>query len=202
MTCTYNPLPPRAWSRVQNRCVYEKDNFVLDDLKNAYLRKGNVLQYKKNSSDLTKNQRYAQIAKGLWTNRTRTWATQSETYTNPNMNSLKRVNYTTPPVNINNNNNNNLFNCPNAVEFKDGGTLICGVNENPCTGEILASSVTPTRRFYPTSASDVPGRILPLFWDENLPTWYPRQRYVMNNSTNKWPQNYKLFVSAIHFLGT
>ena len=198
-TCNYIPLPPSAWSRVQNRCVYDSGDYFFDDLRNAYLRKGNILQYKKNSSDLTKNQRYAQIAKGLWTNRTRSWATQSETYTNPNMNSLKRVDYSTPNIN-NINSNNNLFNCPNAAIFKDGGTLICGITENPCTGEIISSSVTPARKFFPSSASDVPGPILPLFWDEKIPTWYPRQRYVMNNSTDKWPQNYKLFVSALHFL--
>jgi hypothetical protein len=27
--------------------------------------------------------------------------------------------------------------------------------------------------------------------------WLPRQRYIMNNSADKWPTNYKLFVSAV-----
>jgi hypothetical protein len=55
------------------------------------LRKGNVLQYKANSSNLTKSQRYSLIAKGKWTNRTTTWATQTDRYSNPNTLSLKRV---------------------------------------------------------------------------------------------------------------
>jgi hypothetical protein len=59
------------------------------------LNKGNVLQYKKNSSNITKQQRYAQIAKMQWTNRTKTWASQSVTATMPNTQSLKRVNYDT-----------------------------------------------------------------------------------------------------------
>jgi hypothetical protein len=56
--------------------------------------KGNILQYKKNSQDLTKQQRYSKIAKGEWTNRNTTWASQSQTFTEPNTQSLKRVNYT------------------------------------------------------------------------------------------------------------
>ena len=54
--------------------------------------KGNVLQYKKNSSNLTKKQRYSQIAKGMWTNRTKTWASQTETISSPNTQWLQRVN--------------------------------------------------------------------------------------------------------------
>jgi hypothetical protein len=52
-------------------------------------------------------------------------------------------------------------------------------------------------KYYPTSDSNVPGPIQPLYWDPKLQTWYPKQRLTMNNSTNKWPTNYKLFRSAI-----
>lgn len=102
----YKPLPPREWSRVQNQCTYFTGEppttlnipligitvpftaaFYYADL----LRKGNVLQYKKNSSNLTKSQRYSKIATGTWTNRNTTWATQSDKYSNPNTKSLKRV---------------------------------------------------------------------------------------------------------------
>jgi hypothetical protein len=57
-------------------------------------KKANVLQYhhKHHTNKLTKNQTYALIAKGKWLTR-KTYATQSETYTNPNKNYLKRVNY-------------------------------------------------------------------------------------------------------------
>ena len=202
--CLYEPIPPRAWSRVDNACVYfNNDTLINKDTYEqrleliAQLRKGNILQYKKNSSHLTKQQRYSLIARGLWTNRSQTWATQSQTYTNPNTTSLKRVNYTTGPTLPN---TNNLFGCPNATTFKDGGNLICGVYENPCTGETIPSALSGLllQKVHPSSDSNVPGPIVPLYWDERLTPWYPRVRYTMNNSSNKWPQNYKLFVSALH----
>lgn len=215
-TNNYLPIPPRAWSRVDNRCTYDTsvndnssgyDPLVFRRL--AQLNKGNVLQYKKNSTQLTKNQRYSQIAKGLWTNRTKTWATQSDTYTNPNTTSLKRVGYVRYPKNdITPGSPANLsgpyvpvsaltdpFNCPNFT-FKDGGSLICSTYENPCTGQVIERTFQPN--YYPTSDSNVPGPIQYLYWDPRLQTWYPRQRLTMNNSTNKWPYNYKLFQSAIH----
>ena len=105
----YIPVPPREWSRVQSSCTYIPENYnpyqyvispltgkeipyyQLDyDIKMA--AKGNVLQYKKNSSNLTTWQHYSKIAQGQWTNRNTTWATQSQTYSNPNTKSLKRVN--------------------------------------------------------------------------------------------------------------
>jgi hypothetical protein len=55
--------------------------------------KAKVLEYRANSSNLTTRQRYAQISKGSWTNRTTTWASQTETYTNPNILNLERGNY-------------------------------------------------------------------------------------------------------------
>jgi hypothetical protein len=107
----YNPNPTRLWSRFENNCVFQNSNgrspdeqiyipllrrYVTAESLNfqlSVLKKGNVLQYKKNSSNITKNQKYAQIARGNWTNRTTTWATQTETYTNPNTNMLQRINY-------------------------------------------------------------------------------------------------------------
>jgi hypothetical protein len=114
----YNPQPTREWYRFENRCTYDNTvangtvvyvpilrQYVSSDAlayELAVLKKGNILQYKKNSADITKSQRYAQIAKGAWTNRSTTWGTQSVSYTNPNTNSLKRVNYTSVPVNPSN----------------------------------------------------------------------------------------------------
>jgi len=209
----YLPIPPRAWSRDDNKCTYDDDNSnnIYDPAifyRAALINKGNVLQYKKNSTQLTKKQRYSQIAKGLWTNRTKTWATQSATYTNPNTTSLKRVGYIeypkddiTPgspaniagpyiPVSV----LKDPFNCPNLT-FKDGGSLVCGVYQDPCTGAVVDKTYQP--KYYPTSDSDVPGPIQELYWDPKLQTWYPKQRLTMNNSGNKWPVNYKLFRSAI-----
>lgn len=107
----YNPFPTKEWYRFENRCAYDTTvlngtvvyvpllrEYVSSDAlayELAVLKKGNILQYKKNSANITKSQRYAQIAKGAWTNRTTTWGTQSVSYTNPNTNSLKRVNYST-----------------------------------------------------------------------------------------------------------
>lgn len=79
MSClgvNYNPNPPNVWSRVRTTCdITDQDNMQM---------KANVLRYKNNSSNLTKQQRYAQIAKGYSTYK-KTWATQTQTYTNPNL---------------------------------------------------------------------------------------------------------------------
>lgn len=109
MSCSgpyYSPNPPREWSRVQNYCSLVYDNppstvklpyigitvpFQASLYYADLIRKGNVLQYKNNSSNLTKSQRYSKIAQGKWTNRNTTWATQTVEYSNPNIKSLKRV---------------------------------------------------------------------------------------------------------------
>jgi len=216
-TNNYLPVPPRAWYRVNNICYYDasmnsQNNNIYDPsvfYKIALINKGNVLQYKKNSTNLTKIQRYSQIAKGLWKNRTKTWATQSDTYTNPNLNNLKRVGYVEYPTNntipgIPTNPSGpyspvnyitDTVKCPNLT-FKDGGNLVCGVYQNPCTGQVIEKAFQ--NNYYPTSDSDVPGPIQQLYWNPKLETWYPKVRRVMNNTTDKWPENYKLFKSAIY----
>jgi len=109
MSClgnSYNPVPPREWNRYENRCV----GFSLNQYKLPAYIKGNILQYKKNSSNFTKNQTYASIVKGNWVNGKKVWATQTEKYTNPNINLLKlenQGNYLIPNEIINNKNNIN-----------------------------------------------------------------------------------------------
>lgn len=265
------PRPPRVWSRVQGIC----STLPVDTISPveagiiAMARKGNVLQYKNNSSNITKQQRYSQIAKGMWTNRNTTWASQTITTTMPNTQSLKRVNYKTiyldngapavgpitcpnlTPATIPNKlptnpnirpdsipiNDNQLGIRPNLcpvyvippgppiyiipdpspevpkkpidpiiipvlpvikppaqpparVVIPDGGNLVCNISENICTGEVY--SVTQANdNCNPTSASDVPGPIMPLCYNDALPTYYPRQRYIMTNSGNKFPVGYK-----------
>ncbi len=145
----YNPNPPRVWSRVQNQCSLITDTnqnnngeVVLPYAgivvpateyynKLAQINKGNILQYKANSAQLTKQQIYSQMAKGMWTNRNTTWATQSQSYTNPNTQSLKRsgaINITTEgvpttlpvtcpqPTNITNNSLPAIINQPGPIE--------------------------------------------------------------------------------------
>jgi len=154
----YNPMPTREWYRFQNRCAYDttpiNETIVYVPLLKDYvpsrqlayelavLKKGNILQYKKNSSNLTKNQRYSQIAQGAWTNRTTTWATQTDSYTNPNIKSLKRVNYTILPINpISGQNTNTVVSstadglfCPTETVALNGFVPTnnsSGSNENP-----------------------------------------------------------------------
>jgi hypothetical protein len=211
------------------------------------MNKGNVLQYKANSSNLTKSQKYSKIATGQWINRNTTWATQNNNgYTNPNTTFLKRsgnvfniaINPTTGQIigptlepvtcpkqdiiindelpNIINNSGTPQPEIPPPVEptpesnifppdvpiapiipivIQDGGSLICSIQENVCTGETKTS--LGQKLCNPTTDSDVPGPIQELCWNDGTQTWYPKQRYVMNNSTDKWPYNYKFFTSAV-----
>lgn len=214
---SYNPYPTRVWSRVQNPCTFTvnssynsvflpltgKTGTQLEANYEAKLiSKGNILQYKKNSSNLTKKQKYTQICKGMWTNRTKSFATQTQTYTNPNTSNFMRVNYVNVPT------NGNITYIPGPYNFyipapngcntdtiKDGGSLLCNTIVNPCTDEVIDTTVV--LKCYPTTSSDVPGPVQDLCWDPKLDTWYPRQNLTMNNSTDKWPEGYKGFVSAL-----
>lgn len=219
----YNPVPPRVWSRVQNPCTFI---FPGDTYQNAYipltgqtvplaqanyemqmLNKGNVLQYKGNSARLTKTQKYSQLARCAGPNRTKVFATQSETYTNPNTTGLLRVGYSSYPypnqiVGAPNNisgpfeyNVQNPFDC-SSNSIQDGGTLVCGTYANPCSGEIIQNNNGTAIICNSASASDVPGSSV-LCWNNKVQTWFPKQRYFMNNSTSKWPQGYKGFQSAV-----
>ena len=203
----YNPKPTRVWSRVQNSCSLNSSSpssevyvpltkqvipYAQALYEEKMIYKGNILQYKSNSSNITRKQKFSLIAQGKWTNRTKSWATQSSTYTNPNTSSLKRVNYIVVPT------PSNLPQpqpCPDE-EFKDGGTLVCNTVVNPCTGQVIEK--TSNQNCYLTSDSDVPGPIQPLCWNNKVQTWYPRQMYIMPTSGTKWPTNYKFFVSAIN----
>lgn len=242
----YFPIPTRTWYRVQNNCFDLDSTYYGNKL--DMLKKGNVLQYKANSSNLTKTQKYSLIAKGQWTNRNTTWASQSTRgFTNPNTTSLKRsgnvVNVAIDPITgqilgptteppscpkpiiktnealpsnggggsdvsepnlppqLSPQHGSNVFPPPVApstppapIVIQDGGVLICSVQENICTGKSQQSS--SQQLCHPTTDSDVPGKIEYLCWNDGSQTWYPRQRYIMSNSTDKWPVNAKL-VGAI-----
>ena len=215
-TICYLPRPARDWSRVQNSCSlitdYQPNATVKLPfsgkivpastvyLEYAMLNKGNILQYKKNSSQLTQKQKYSKIAQGKWVNRNTTWATQSTRgYTNPNTQSLLRVGSvnvtlegvpTTQPVTCPTSNNSQT----QPIVIQDLGNLVCGTYQNICTGETISQ---PTDQLcHPTTDSDVPGAIMELCWNNGTPTWFPRQRYIMTNSGNKWPTNATL-LSAV-----
>ncbi len=194
----YNPVPPRVWSRVQDDRPQQADQMLL---------KGNVLQYKKNGSSLTKSQKYSKIAKGQWISRNKSYATKTQTYTNPNTNSLQRVNFATIPFpnNIVGSPNNssgsfqtnvpNPFNCPTTA-LQDGGSLIGNVQVLKCDNGTIVKT-TRNNPYNSTTCSDVPGKPKVLYWDSTVETWYPRTRYVMPTSGTKWPEGYKGLVCAI-----
>jgi hypothetical protein len=54
-------------------------------------RKAEVLQYKKNSANLTKKQRWSQMVRGFSHNKKKGWAAQNDMYTNPNIQNLLLV---------------------------------------------------------------------------------------------------------------
>ena len=93
MSClgpNYNPIIKRSWSRRVNSCIYSEKY-----LDNSIINKQNVLNYPKNSSTFTKQQIYSLMCKGLWVNKNKIWATQTISYTNPNINNLVIVNNNT-----------------------------------------------------------------------------------------------------------
>ena len=251
----YNPLPPRQWYRVENRCPENVNGIVYIPQLKIYvpqstlpyelqmIEKGNILQYKSNSSNLTKNQRYSQIAKGQWVNRTTTWASQTDSVSEPNSSSLQRVavkgNITMngtpttlpvtscskpviPPVkkpssgsggkkdkvkkpkpkpkpkprpHVNPSPNIPSPPLPPApIVVPNGGSLVCTTTVNKCTGDIITENYL--NNCHLTSDSDVPGKIQELCYNSGLATYYPRNRYTMNNSGNKWPQGVKFLRSA------
>lgn len=213
----YNPVPPRVWSRVQTPCVYPQPGYADSNMVyvpiNVYtgdtttgltmtsaeyttyyqpmVAKGNILQYKANSSNLTKNQRYAKIARGQWTNRTKTWATQSQTYTNPNTTSLARVGGVPIPTPTG---YQSPWGCTTPATITDGGNLIGTTTVNPCTGDVIAQTTNQTCSL--STDCDVPGVPTALCWNDKIQTWYPRQRLTMPTSGNKFPVGYKFLRSA------
>ena len=205
----YNPRPPREWNRYKPTCLNNEAN------KQMYM-KANILQYINNSSQLTKNQKYASFAQRKFTS----WASQSSQSSLPNIKSLKRVNqtYIVAPQSSNIIDSNNItsyelqdciknkiknnINLPPIVDtpgvpiylIPNGGRLICNTIENPCTGALLQKQAN--KICYPTSCSDVPGPIKLLCWSGRLPTFIPKVKRTYGNSDNKWPVNEKLIFRA------
>jgi len=198
------PVPSRTWSRIQGPCSLFIDAETRDSAtftipltgkvvpisqlgyELAMLNKGNVLQHKNNSSNLTQKQRYALIAKGKWINRT-TWGSQSANgYTNPNIKNLQRVNYVSIPIDIG---------AAEPIIIKDLGNLVCGTIENPVTGAVFTQPQGD--KCFPSSYSDVPGPITNLCWNDGIVPWFPKTRYTMSNSGDKFPINATLLSSVV-----
>ena len=79
------PFPTRTWFRAGGApCSGTAAT-------RALAKKTEVLQYKGNSAQLTQKQKWAQIAKGKSHNKKQSWASQTQTVTNPNVNNLTQV---------------------------------------------------------------------------------------------------------------
>jgi len=88
----YDPNPPREWNRFHNRCS-QPDNpsiSLAEGYRLQMMRKGNVLQYKKNETQFSKKQKYWRLANRQFTS----WASQTATVSDPNIGLLKRINST------------------------------------------------------------------------------------------------------------
>jgi hypothetical protein len=218
MSClspNYFPIPQRVWSRNENACAYFTNNtgFVKDpltgnaillpdyDIQQKIQYKGNILQYKINSSNLTQNQKYSQICKNKWCNRTKCFATQSQTYTNPNTSSFLRISTGVTLIPYGNNPTYNFYNPFDCsintlppTNILDGGSLIGTTIVQPCNNTILYKTYQTNSAL--TTASDVPGVQKVLSYNPKQPTYYPRNKLIQSSSGNKFPTNYKFLVSA------
>lgn len=84
------PQPTRSWSREEIRCPNPNgDPNYFNQLDER--RKAEIFKYTKNANQMSKKQMYANIARGRSYAKKQTWATQSLTYTNPNVQNLPRV---------------------------------------------------------------------------------------------------------------
>ena len=88
------PNPPRLWTRFDNNCSFDTstDPTIFDKLNER--RKAEVFLYKKNANPITKKQQYSNFSKGRNYTGKQSWATQTEIYTNPNVQNLPQIGYT------------------------------------------------------------------------------------------------------------
>jgi hypothetical protein len=128
-------------------CDCAPDAYYITPTQFDMRRKAEIFLYKKNANDQTKKQKYALLAKGINIYKKISWATQSEYYTNPNVNGLPQVGY----------------------------TLTCG-------------DVNILQNCSPSTNNDVPGPIINICNNREIPlTNYVTRRIYTSNGT-KWPQ--------------
>lgn len=77
------PQPPRLWSRAMNSCMNSIPSTTLD-----MRRKAEILKYKSNSAQLTKNQKWSQMVNGKGPNGKKVWANQNDLGSQPNIDNL------------------------------------------------------------------------------------------------------------------
>lgn len=151
----YNPIPTRAWVRFQNECSEPFAPIITPEvmLRLQMNNKGNILQYKKNSSRWTKFQKYGYIANRQFTS----WASQSETNSDPNIGLLERVNskYIIAPQSSNIIDNSTITSVQDINCIQNGttaGTPSSIINTLPAIG--TSGPPPPTIPPQPTSSSN------------------------------------------------
>lgn len=219
----YLPVPPRDWSRVLNNpyCIYSPQ-FSQDDYTNnkvyssflnreittgesieinKILNKANILQYRNCNANMSRKMLFSKLAQGTKIGPKKTYATQTLTYSNPNMNSLQRVQSNSIDLEGTNFQTDILspWKCGTSNVIEDGGHLVCNKVVNPCTNDII--KVYKKRNCFPITDSGIPGFSVPgvtrfLCWNSKIQTYNPRRKLTNSNSGNKWPQNYKNFQQA------
>ena len=86
------PIPTRVWTRASGSCpnldgaVLNGQPMTYDDLSEK--RKAIIFQYNNNNAGFSKKQLYSRLARGLGKQGKKTYATQSESYTNANTHNL------------------------------------------------------------------------------------------------------------------
>jgi hypothetical protein len=137
MSCLSNnysgPNPTRDWSRFSGLCLNipttELSSIVIDgfafDL--AVFKKGYVLKHTNNLVNFTKNQKYYKIATGKWVGK-KGWASQTQSYTNPNVNDQKVNNATNVDISGRNSASTNL-------------PVTCNANPSLATNNSLPPSI-------------------------------------------------------------
>ena len=214
----YFTTPTISWSRYQNNCSVIL-NSVPDESENVfehpitgemvnyatyiealqYIKKGNILQYRKNAMELPARRRYSYLMQGFGPSRTKQYATQTATYTNPNTRSLKRVGYTTVPATSAILYAEGINNCGNDETMKDGGFMLCNITVDPCSDEVIQTR-TNDPIIATQSSSDVPSNgSSKLFWSNKVKTWNSRPKRHMLFASSTFPQGFKGFTSAVHF---
>jgi hypothetical protein len=203
----YNPNPPRIGYRSSTcNTLYPDETNVFTPTQQELIKqqyKGNVLQYKANSSNYSKNTIYSKIIQGTWTNRKRCYASQRVKYTNPNTQFFAQegnsnillngvsTNYpvTCPPYsNLVYYNSNQRAN-PAIGVISNGGVFICNKQVNPCTGYVKTNP--PVNYCFSTTCSDVPGRETFLCYKSTNNPYYPKPKRIMTDVGIKFPINYK-----------
>lgn len=172
----------RQWNRFENTCI-NTDNVSYFDLNMR--RKAETLKYKNNSSNLTKNQKYARAARNQLT-RKKGWATQKLGMpSNPNTSNLKPTGF------FRNNLNNQQINLSwSGLQDCVATTIVPPVPQvgEPNLYECKETSCNKIPKFS-SSKSDVPGKpiLLELNPDVPLVGYVPVRRTYIAGLT-KWPE--------------